>query len=144
LNKEEASFYSIPQKFRRLENMHILFWLVKDICWCIGFKPLGVAMIFPTLAIAIYITWRNRQIASELAHNLAVAFWITANSMWMVFEFMERDEELKNYCIIPFAIGLAILGYYYLVYVPMSRKQQSVKSMSLPMASSEASKKSNV
>lgn len=101
--------------------MHILFWLVKDICWCIGFKPLGVAMIFPTLIIALYITWRTRRMVSELVHNLAVAFWITANSMWMIFEFMERDEELKNYCIIPFSMGLIILGYYYLIYVPMKR-----------------------
>lgn len=133
MNKEETPVYSIPLKFRRLENMHILFWLVKDICWCIGFKPLGVAMIFPTLAIAVYITWRNRHIVAELAHNLAVAFWITANSMWMVFEFMERDEQLKNYCIIPFAIGLVILAYYYLVYLPVNRKR--VKAIEVAEAS---------
>jgi hypothetical protein len=103
--------------------MHILFWLIKDICWCIGFKPLGVAMIFPTLIIALYITWRNRHIFSELVHNLAVTFWISANSMWMIFEFMERDDELKNYCIIPFATGLTILFYYYAIHVPLKYRR---------------------
>lgn len=126
MRKEESPVYSIPLQFRRLENMHILFWLVKDICWCVGFKPLGVAMIFPTLLIALYITWRNRLIVAELVHNLAVAFWITANSMWMIFEFMGRDEELKNYCIIPFATGLVILAYYYLFYVPLKRRRKKV------------------
>ena len=116
----------MPLKFRKLENMHILFWLVKDICWCVGFKPLGVAMIFPTLIVALYITWRNRQIVAELMHNLAVAFWITANSMWMIFEFMERDEELKYYCVIPFATGLILLMYYYLVYVPLKRRRRKM------------------
>lgn len=125
--KDEPSLYTIPAKFRRLENMHILFWLIKDICWCISFKPLGLAMIFPTLIIALYITWRNRHIVSELAHNLAVTFWITANSMWMIFEFMERDDQLKNYCLIPFVTGLVILLYYYLVYLPLNKKRSKAE-----------------
>ena len=62
---------------------------------------------------------------SELAHNLAIAFWITANSMWMIFEFMERDLELKNYCLIPFGVGLAILLYYYLIYAPLHKKTKA-------------------
>jgi hypothetical protein len=119
--------YTVPAKLRSLENLHILFWLVKDICWCIGFKPLGVAMIFPTLIVAIYITWRNRQVFSELAHNLAITFWITANSLWMILEFMERDAELKNYCLIPFGAGLFILLYYYLVYVPLKRRRRKTE-----------------
>ena len=96
----------MPAKFRSLENLHILFWLLKDISWCIGFKPLGVTMIFPTLIIAIYITWRNRVIVSELTHNLAISLWILANSLWMIFEFTGTDDQLKNYCLIPFGSGL--------------------------------------
>ena len=30
---------------------------------------------------------KNRQIVSELTHNLAIICWITANSLWMIFEF---------------------------------------------------------
>ena len=114
----------MPAKFRSLENLHVLFWLIKDICWCIGFKPLGVAMIFPTLSVAIYIMIKNRQLIAELAHNLAIALWITANSMWMIFEFTGTDEELKNYCLIPFLGGLVVLGYYYCLYVPFLRKRK--------------------
>jgi hypothetical protein len=122
LSQKSTEVYSVPARFRSLENLHVLFWLVKDICWCTGFKPLGVAMIFPTLIVAIYIMWRNRQIVSELTHNLAIMLWITANSMWMIFEFTGTDEELKNYCLIPFGLGLAILVYYYLWYAPMKRR----------------------
>jgi len=114
----------VPAKFRSLENLHVLFWLIKDICWCIGFKPLGVAMIFPTLSVAIYIMIKNRQLISEFTHNLAITLWITANSMWMIFEFTGTDEQLKNYCLIPFLAGLVVLVYYYGFYVPFLRKRK--------------------
>lgn len=116
----------MPAKLRGLENIHVLFWLAKDLCWCIGFKPLGVAMAFPTLIVAIYIMWKNRRIVAEVVHNLAIAFWIIANSMWMIFEFMEKDEELKKFCYIPFGIGLLILLVYYLVYLPANKKSAEI------------------
>ncbi|HUQ64793.1 MAG TPA: hypothetical protein VM101_01475 [Flavitalea sp.] len=119
---ENSEVYSVPAKFRSLENLHVLFWLVKDICWCIGFKPLGIAMIFPTLSVAIYIMIKNRHMVSELTHNLAIMLWIAANSMWMVFEFTGTDEQLKNYCLIPFLSGLAILVFYYGYYVPAKKR----------------------
>src|SRR5688500_12682938 len=118
-----ANMYTIPARFRRMENTHILFWLLKDISWCMIWKPLGIAMIFPTLIISIIIAWRTREIISELAHNLAVSFWITANSYWMISEFFGFDAtpiifgiEGKFLSLIPFAIGLLILIYYYTFY----------------------------
>ena len=84
-------------------------------------------MIFPTLSVAIYIMIKNRHVVSELTHNLAIIFWITANSMWMIFEFTGTDEALKNYCLIPFLTGLAILFYYYIIYAPMKRKRANAQ-----------------
>ena len=53
MSNSKENIYSIPDRFRRMENMHIIFWLLKDISWCLFWKPLGIAMIFPTLIIAI-------------------------------------------------------------------------------------------
>jgi len=117
--------YVIPAKFRKMENLHILFWLVKDICWCMVFKPLGIAMIFPTLAIAVSIAWRTRHIVAELTHNIAIALWISANSMWMISEFYGVDEKVKPYCLIPFSLGLLVLLYYYLIYSPLHSKKEA-------------------
>ena len=133
--------YTVPSKFRSLENLHVLFWLVKDICWCIGFKPLGVAMIFPTLSVAVYIMIKNRHIVAELTHNMAIILWITANSLWMIFEFTGTDEELRYYCLIPFLAGLLILVYYYFIYLPLRKRnnmivtQQAAHSKTLPFSS---------
>jgi len=45
--------------------------------------------------------------------------------MWMIFEFTGTDEQLKNYCLIPFLAGLVVLVYYYGFYVPFLRKRKS-------------------
>lgn len=113
-----------------MENTHILFWLLKDISWCMVWRPLGIAMIFPTLIISIVIAWRTRNLTSELAHNLAVSFWITANSYWMISEFFGFDQtpllfgiEGKFFAMIPFIIGILILAYYYIFQKPKETKQ---------------------
>jgi len=119
--------YNIPMRFRKIENLHIFFWLFKDISWCMIFRPLGIAMIFPTLIIAIIII-RTRKFMSELCHNVAIVFWITANAYWMISEFFHFDTIVfygeityKHLAIIPFGIGIIILVYYYLVWNPMHK-----------------------
>ncbi len=128
--------YIIPAKYRRLENLHIVFWLVKDISWCMLWKWMGIAMIVPTLAVAIYIAWRTRAIVSELAHNLAIAFWISANSYWMISEFFGFDEVIvwhhytgKHMALIPFLIGAGILLYYYALVRPREMKEKHFVTM---------------
>nr|WP_214446745.1 hypothetical protein [Flavihumibacter rivuli] len=118
--------YSIPERFRKVENLHIVFWLIKDMCWAMLWKPLGIAMIFPTLTVAILITWQTRKLKSELFHNLAVLFWIIANCYWMTVEFMERDEVLRYYAAIPFSIGILFIVSYYAYVLPREKRQQKM------------------
>jgi hypothetical protein len=116
---DPEKIYYIPARFRRVENMHILLWLIKDACWAMNYKYMALFMIVPTLIVALMITWQTRHIISEFLHNLAVVFWIVANCTWMVGEFMGWDENLignyglRQFSLIPFGIGLAILLYYY-------------------------------
>lgn len=133
MSQSDKSFYSVPDSIRKLENMHVVFWLLKDISWCMVWKPLGIAMIVPTLSIAIWIAWKNRQIKSELAHNLAIVFWISANAYWMISEFAGFDEILvwrnftgKHLSLIPFVSGALILLYYYAVQRPKEIKFKKV------------------
>ena len=136
MDQSNEIFYRIPASYRRMENMHIVFWLFKDISWCMIWKVLGMAMILPTLSIAIAIAWRTRDIKSELAHNLAVAFWISANSLWMISEFFQFDTMTvwkqfsgKHLALIPFTAGVLILLYYYAVQRPRELKGNSVATM---------------
>jgi hypothetical protein len=136
MDQTQDSSYVIPARYRQMENMHILFWLVKDISWCLVWRPLGLAMVVPTLLAAIVIAWRTREVKSEWAHNLAVIFWIVANSYWMISEFFHFDETRvwhhitgKDLAVIPFAIGIVILVYYYLVVKPREVARAEVATL---------------
>ncbi len=71
---------------------------------------------------------------SELYHNLAIVFWISANSYWMIAEFFHFDEKIvfanidfKELSIVPFGIGILILAYYYIIWKP--RNKGAVETM---------------
>ena len=122
--------YNIPLRYRKMENLHIVFWLFKDISWCMIWRPLGIAMVFPTLMIAIIISWRNRQYMSELCHNLAITAWITANSYWMISEFFHFDTiplfgvySYKHLALIPFSLGILLLAFYYFIWKPRHKDE---------------------
>ena len=120
--------YTIPLRFRKMENLHIVFWLFKDISWCMIWRPLGIAMIFPTLFFAILISIRTRQFMSEVCHNVAIVFWISANAYWMISEFFSFDTRplfgaytFKHLALIPFILGILMLAYYYIIWKPMHK-----------------------
>lgn len=136
MSTANESLYVIPARYRKMENMHIVFWLFKDVSWCMIWKVLGITMIVPTLAISLVIAWRTRQFKSELAHNLAISFWITANSLWMISEFFHFDTmpvwrqfEGKHLALVPFSVGILILLYYYLFQKKQEENETHVTTM---------------
>ena len=101
-----------------------------------GWKTLGIVMIFPTLIISLIISWRTRHLKSELAHNLAVTFWITANSYWMISEFFGFDEVViwqgitgKHMALFPFSVGVLILAWYYLLKKLKQPREKQVATL---------------
>jgi hypothetical protein len=97
----------------KIDNLHILLWLLKDLSWLMSWKLLGIFMILPTFCAAIFITQKTRKEAQDFFHNLAMTFWIVANSAWMLCEFFDF-EEMKIFAAIPFFIGLALICFYWL------------------------------
>jgi hypothetical protein len=101
-------------KAHHYENFHILLWLIKDACWMLHWKVLGITMIPPTVIVAIIIAIKSRKEKSDSFWvNLAVFFWISGNSYWMLCEF-SNHEEIKNYAGFPFLAGMISVGYFYL------------------------------
>ena len=95
---------------RVTENFHILFWLVKDISWVLELKVLGVSMILPTVFIALFISYKTFR-TPEFFVNLAVLFWISANSFWMCAEFFDFIQY-KYITAIPFGLGFVAFAVY--------------------------------
>jgi len=105
---ERESKYSL----RHFENLHIPLWLLKDTCWMMGWKVMGIIMIVPTVSVAIYLTYRSVR-TRDVFINLAISFWITANAYWMCCEFYGH-EELKFYAGFPFLLGMVSTTWFYL------------------------------
>jgi hypothetical protein len=98
-------------KIKHYEYLHIVFWLIKDSCWMMEFKVTGTLMIVPTIGLAImivYHTWRT----IDVYINMAILFWICANSFWMVLEFFDHTN-LKTLAAVPFLLGFVFVGIFY-------------------------------
>ena len=100
-------------RLRATENLHILLWLIKDTCWVQDYRVLGVSMILPTISVAVFLTVRTRKVREEFIHNLAVVFWLCANSVWMIGEFFYNDST-RPYALVFFGLGLITLAVHYL------------------------------
>ncbi|MCS6989317.1 MAG: hypothetical protein NZM06_07355 [Chloroherpetonaceae bacterium] len=103
---------SLFDSVRKFENLHVVLWLLKDVCWISDFKIVGMIMVAPTLALALYLTWRFRGVRTEFLTNAAVCAWISANSVWMTGEFFFEDS-LRPFAIVFFVIGFCFIGLEY-------------------------------
>ena len=113
-------------KFRKLENLHIVFWLLKDAGWASNFKIGALAMVVPAVTIAFVILHQQWNNISDRFHNIAVALWICANSIWMIGDFFNLDGApfyLRKVSLVPFTIGVIVIGYYYLF---LSKKNEVI------------------
>ncbi|MCC6752376.1 MAG: hypothetical protein IT266_00160 [Saprospiraceae bacterium] len=102
---------------RKMENRHIVLWLIKDACWNLEWPGLAFTAYWPTLLLAAYITNRSLHEPVERWFNGAVCYWLLANGAWM-FADLFAWEVLNLPARIFFAAGLAILFYYYLIIRP--------------------------
>ena len=103
---------NLLRSVRKFENLHVACWLLKDTCWVLDMKTIGIIMVVPTVFLAFYITYRFRSNLTEFYHNLAVCSWIVANSIWMTGEFFYHDT-LRPCAVVFFSIGLFTLLIYY-------------------------------
>jgi hypothetical protein len=129
---ETSTNFTVSNKLRKVENLHIVFWLFKDMSWCMLWRELGVIMIFPTLFVSIYLTLKTRSHQSELFHNISITFWILANSFWMISEFYGFDEKAillglkgNEVAFVFFILGVLILAWYYILIYPKNNKAKT-------------------
>ncbi len=97
---------------RKIENVHVALWLLKDVSWISDWRFLGLFMVVPTLVVALKICWDTRKQAGDLVHNIAVALWICANTTWMIGEFY-YDDGTRHVAKVFFYSGMGLLVAYY-------------------------------
>ena len=100
------------QGTKRLENLHVAVWLLKDYSWCATTRWLGLLMVVPTIGLAVHLAYQTRRDAEDFIHNLAVVFWLAANVIWMTGEFYFEDGT-RHYARLCFYAGLVLLAVHY-------------------------------
>ena len=98
---------------RKLENLHVGFWLLKDSSWCQHWIYVGLFAAIPTLFLAVKLVWDSRHDTEELVHSIATVAWICANIVWMIGEFF-FDDRIRWAARPFFFLGIAVLSAYYL------------------------------
>ncbi len=109
-------------RLKKIDNLHIVFWLIKDSCWMLELRWLGAIVMIPTLYLALHII-RKTIHKTELFINIAIFFWILANSFWMIMEFF-FEERFKYYASLPFGLGLFFVGVFYFKTISENRKKR--------------------
>jgi uncharacterized membrane protein (GlpM family) len=107
---------------RANENVQVVLWLLKDLCWLMEYRVAGLLMVAPTVAMAVHIAWRSRADQQDLFHALAVILWIMANSTWMLGDFFFGGHG-HGLAQALFLTGLGILGFYHLILGPSIRRR---------------------
>ena len=113
---------------KRLENVHIAVWLLKDYSWCATTRWLGLVMVIPTIGLAVHLAYQTRRDAVDFIHNLAVVCWLAANVTWMTGEFYFNDGT-RPYARGFFHAGLALLAAHYAwgAFVALKRRLAALK-----------------
>jgi hypothetical protein len=106
-NRNDSSYFTVAY----VENIYILFWILKDLFWCWGTGDLlGVAPSEPLIALceALAISFGSVAILNNILTAyiwrrdpilfldcLSAVCWIAANFTWMCGEFFVRYDNLE-------------------------------------------------
>jgi hypothetical protein len=107
-----------------LETIHIPLWLVKDLCWLLSYRLLGVMVAIPTIIVAFVMAVVTRGDRERFLPNISVALWILANANWMVAEFY--DWDIKHYSLYPFVGGLLVFTFFLIQKLVKSDKVRHI------------------
>lgn len=108
-----------------LETVHIPLWLVKDLCWLMTYKTMGLVMAIPTNIVAIIMAIITRKDRERFLPNVAIIFWIVANTNWMLAEFYNLNT--KDSSLYPFVLGLLVFGFYLVQKAVRMDKVEDIK-----------------
>lgn len=75
------------------------------------YKLLGACMIIPTVFLAFFLAIKTYS-TRDFYINMAILFWISANSYWMIMEFFFANQY-KEFAVIPFTLGFIFVALFY-------------------------------
>lgn len=86
------------QHFRQYENLHMLFWIIKDLSWGAMNLTVWSLCLVPTILIAgdlVYISatsYNSPDYTVDLVHFVVVFVWVIGNSVWAFGDFFVEEQ----------------------------------------------------
>lgn len=87
-----------------LQVFHIPIWILKDLCWMLGWGWMSLILSVPAIFISILII--NYTAGVKKLENYIILCWLTANTFWLMDEKLNANTHYLS--IIFFIIGIFI------------------------------------
>jgi hypothetical protein len=85
-------FFSV----RYVENIHLYFWLLKDLAWSLRYTDFG--MTFGTIAVlwlgVLYYNAIKARSTEEMFFLIPSTLWLIGNYLWMMGELENNDDDV--------------------------------------------------
>jgi len=116
------------QSWKEYENIHSLFWLLKDTGWNWWVPSMVVIFFVPTFLLSIdfvWITLWDRKMLVDHAHYLAQLVWLCSASAWAAGEFFLTPNHDDPIGLLNFSLEARITSRWYaswmlvLAFVPI-------------------------
>jgi lysylphosphatidylglycerol synthetase-like protein (DUF2156 family) len=88
--------FSYFRNFRQYENIHMMFWLAKDLAWNETKIILWFLFLVPTIAAStdfFIIASKEKNTVIEMAHYASTITWVLGNVVWALGEFFYDDYD---------------------------------------------------
>lgn len=106
-------FFSV----RYVENIHLYFWLLKDLAWSL--RETNFGMTFGTVAVlwlgVLYYNAIKAWSTEEMYFLIPTTLWLVGNYLWMMGELENNDDAIYRprgrYCMIA---GIVVVVLYHI------------------------------
>lgn len=84
------------RNFRQYENIHMFFWLAKDLAWNETNISLWLLFLIPTILVStdyFIIALSGKNTIIDVAHYTSTIIWVIGNIVWALGEFFYDDYD---------------------------------------------------
>lgn len=81
-----------------LELLGFLFWLLKDLGWCLLWAPLCFPAAAASIIVEVFLLIRSWRTSPDVVwwHDAAATLWLLGNATWMLVELLFDPKDQPN------------------------------------------------
>ena len=105
---EDSQTLDVSGKLALTETLGSVLWFLMDGFWMLSLAGAAKWMIFPTVAVNLFVFRYTKPLFSPLAVVAAMNSWLGMNIFWMIGD-LDRDPKPLGWAKMMFALGLTFL-----------------------------------